>query len=185
MKPGLGTESRIGIMCATAKELAPYLFHMQDKKRDKYAMHSFYRGTIKGIHTILVYSGCGKVNAAIAAQILIDRYKVDAVIFSGIAGGKMERKIHFGFATTGDRYMEPIHPNAICIDMETAAVAHACYLNEIPFIAVRSISDNNNEAGQEAINRNYQKAVQQSYQFVSEMLEEIRYHKNNTLFFIH
>lgn len=90
------------------------------------------------------------------------------------AAGKTERKIHFGFATTGDRYMEPIYPNAICIDMETAAVTHACYLNEIPFIAVRSISDNNNEAGQEAINRNYEKAVQQSYQFVSEMLEEIR-----------
>ena len=53
-------------------------------------------------------------------------------------------------------------------------MAHACYLNRITFIAVRSISDNDKEAGQEAINRNYDKAVQQSYQFVSEMLEGIR-----------
>ena len=58
--------------------------------------------------------------------------------------------------------------------METAAVAHVCYLNKIPFIAIRSISDNDKEAGQEAINRNYDKAVQQSYQFVSEMFEIIR-----------
>ena len=58
--------------------------------------------------------------------------------------------------------------------METAAVAHACYLNRITFIAVRSISDNDKEVGQETINRNYDKAVQQSYQFVSEMLERIR-----------
>lgn len=70
--------------------------------------------------------------------------------------------------------MEPIHPDALCIDMETAAVFHACYLNRIPFIAVRPISGNDKEAGQEAINRNYDKAVQHSYQFVSEMLEGIR-----------
>ena len=75
------------------------------------------------------------------------------------AARRIGRKIHFGVATTGYRYMEPIHPDALCIDMETAAVSHACYLNRIPFIAVRSISGNDKEAGQEAINRNYDKAT--------------------------
>ena len=144
MNKDLGKESKIGIMCATARELAPYLSVMQIRKTDECAMHSFHNGTIKDICTTAVYSGCGKINASIMAQLLIDRY------------------------------MEPIHPDALCIDMETAAVAHACYLNGVPFIAVRSISDNDKEAGQEAINRNYDKAVQQSYQFVSEMLEGIR-----------
>ena len=52
----------------------------------------------------------------------------------------IERKIHFGFATTGDRYVEPVYLDILCIDMETAAAAHTCYLNNVPFVAIRSIS---------------------------------------------
>ncbi len=89
------------------------------------------------------------------------------------AAGRMEREIYFGPATTGDRYVEPIHPEAFCIDMETAAAAHACYLNRVPFVAIRSVSDKDKEAGQEAINRNYDKAAYQSYRFVCSMLEEL------------
>ena len=38
--------------------------------------------------------------------------------------------------------------NAYCAEMEGAAVAHTCYLNRIPFVVIRSISDNaNGEAG--------------------------------------
>jgi len=199
--------NKIGILCATIKELNPYFSVIQNMKVDEYAMHSFYTGEIGGIEVVAAYSGCGKINASITAQILIDKYQVDAIIFSGIAGGmkqeievfdtvvciasafhdtdneiytdfpvmdkpvfyaderlislarkaaeKMERKIYFGLATTGDKFVEPIHPDALCIDMETAAMAHTCYLNRVPFIAIRSISDNNKEAGQEAINKNY------------------------------
>ena len=216
---------KIGILCATAKEVNPYLSTIEIKKASEYAMHCFCNGLIAGTEVIAVYSVCGKINASITAQLLIDRYQVDAVIFSGIAGGMkeelevfdtvvctasvfhdtdneiytdfpimdepifyadehlvslarkaaegMERKIYFGLATTGDRYVEPIHPDALCIDMETAAAAHTCYLNKVPFVAIRSISDNNKEPGQEAINRNYEKAAYQSYQFVYAMLHEL------------
>jgi 5''-methylthioadenosine/S-adenosylhomocysteine nucleosidase len=216
---------KIGILCATAKEVNPYLSTIEIKKASEYAMHCFCNGLIAGTEVIAVYSGCGKINASITAQLLIDRYQVDAVIFSGIAGGMkeelevfdtvvctasvfhdtdneiytdfpimdepifyadehlvslarkaaegMERKIYFGLATTGDRYVEPIHPDALCIDMETAAAAHTCYLNKVPFVAIRSISDNNKEPGQEAINRNYEKAAYQSYQFVYAMLHKL------------
>lgn len=216
---------KIGILCATAKEVHPYLSTIEMKKASEYAMHCFCNGMIAGTEVVAVYSGCGKINASITAQLLIDRYQVDAVIFSGIAGGMKEelevfdtvvctastfhdtdneiytdfpvmdesifyadkqlislsrkaaegikRKIYFGLATTGDRYVEPVHPDALCIDMETAAAAHTCYLNKVPFVAIRSISDNNKEAGQEAINRNYEKAAYQSYQFVYAMLREL------------
>lgn len=216
---------KIGILCATVKELSPYFSIIQNKKQTKYAMHSFYTGKIADAEVAAVYSGCGKINASITAQLLIDRYQVDAIIFSGIAGGMKEeievfdtvvctastfhdtdneiytdfpvmdepifysdrnlvslarkaaegigRKIHFGLATTGDRYVEPVHPDALCIDMETAAAAHTCCLNQVPFVAIRSISDNNKEAGQEAINRNYDKAAYQSCQFVYTMLQDI------------
>lgn len=87
MNKDLGKESKIGIMCATARELAPYLSVMQIRETDECAMHSFHNGTIKDVCTTVVYSGCGKINASITAQLLIDRYDVDAIIFSGIAGG--------------------------------------------------------------------------------------------------
>ena len=87
MNKDWGTESKIGIMCATAREPFPYLSVMQIRKTDECAMHSFHDGTIKDICTTAVCSGCGKINASITAQLLIDRYDVDAIIFSGIAGG--------------------------------------------------------------------------------------------------
>ena len=39
------------------------------------------------INVVALFSGVCKVNAAIAAQILIDTYKVDAIINAGTAGG--------------------------------------------------------------------------------------------------
>ena len=32
-------------------------------------------------------------------------------------------------------------PNALCVEMEGAAVAHVCYDFNIPFVAVRTVSD--------------------------------------------
>ena len=33
------------------------------------------------------------------------------------------------------------------VDMESAAVGHCCYLNEMPFVSVRCISDNADDEG--------------------------------------
>ena len=65
-------------------------------------------------------------------------------------------------ATIGDIFTKNINPDAICIDMETAAAAHTCYMCNVAFIAIRSISDNKADNGQEAINRNFDKAAYQS-----------------------
>lgn len=35
-----------------------------------------------------------------------------------------------------------------CAEMEGAAIAHACYLNNVPFVVLRAISDDANEAAQ-------------------------------------
>lgn len=37
------------------------------------------------------------------------------------------------------------HFKSYCVDMESAAIGQTCYLNKIPFIAIRSISDNSDE----------------------------------------
>lgn len=45
------------------------------------------RGAYRGVELVLAKCGVGKVNAAICAQMLIDRYQPSAVAFSGVAGG--------------------------------------------------------------------------------------------------
>lgn len=214
--------SKVGILCACEKEVIPYITNLDDKNTTEYAMHTFYTGKMNGVDVVAVFSGCGKINAAITAQQLIDRFQVDTIIFSGIAGGMTEETkvfdtvvctasdfrdtnneiysdfpimekpifysdehlceiakqaaaqadwtIHFGIVTTGDIFTDNINPDALCIDMETAAAAHTCYMSKIPFIAIRSISDNNIDKGQEAIDRNFDKAAYQSYRFVNIML---------------
>ena len=45
------------------------------------------RGTFKGVEIALAQCGIGKVNAIICTEMLIDLYKPDTLIFTGVAGG--------------------------------------------------------------------------------------------------
>ncbi len=48
---------------------------------------SIHEGTIAGVSVAALFSGVCKVNAALAAQLLIDTCHVDAILNSGTAGG--------------------------------------------------------------------------------------------------
>ncbi|MDR3311915.1 MAG: 5'-methylthioadenosine/adenosylhomocysteine nucleosidase [Spirochaetaceae bacterium] len=50
----------------------------------------FFSGVLGGISFVVVQSGIGKVNAALCAQILIDRFRVNRIINTGIAGAIAE-----------------------------------------------------------------------------------------------
>lgn len=78
---------KIGILCAGDSELAPFLPHLEHARTSEKALLKFYEGTLCGLPAVLLYSGVCKVDAAIAAQILIDTYRADAVINAGTAGG--------------------------------------------------------------------------------------------------
>lgn len=59
---------------------------LKDVKKEEYRGFSFYVGK-RGDNTIAVStSGIGKVNAAVTATVLLDKYHVDYVINAGIAG---------------------------------------------------------------------------------------------------
>lgn len=58
--------------------------------------------------------------------------------------------IHFGLTVTGDWFVDSKEkmrsilahfPNALAVDMESAAIAHACALEGVPFLSFRIISD--------------------------------------------
>lgn len=78
---------KIGIMCATQKELEPFLARLENKKTEERLMRSFTTGRLSGHTVTAVIGGVGKVNGAITAQELIQGFGVEKIIFTGLAGG--------------------------------------------------------------------------------------------------
>lgn len=78
---------RIGIVCASDTELAPFLERTDVARTTERAMLRFYEGTAGPIPVTAVYGGVCKVNAAVAAELLIGAFGVDAVVDAGTAGG--------------------------------------------------------------------------------------------------
>lgn len=209
---------KVGILCAGDTELAPFLRAMEDGRVTEKAMLRFYEGKIAGIPAAAVYSGVCKVNAAVAAELLIEVFGVDAVINAGTAGGVgpgirlfdtviAERSVYhdvagdiltefhpwapsayfpsgekllsaarrygetaavpilFGTVATGEIFVENKDRERIlqkhsplAVDMETAAAAHVCYVNGVPFLAVRCVTDTGEDSGPEAFERNCERA---------------------------
>ena len=83
---------KIGILCASDTELEPFFSYLENSTITENAMLKFHYGPNFGSSIIAVYSGVCKVNAAIAAQVLIDTFHVDAIINGGTAGG-MDKKV--------------------------------------------------------------------------------------------
>ncbi len=77
----------IGIMGAMDMEVELLQSNMVVDRIDTVSGRFFTVGMLKDVPCICVKAGVGKVNAALTATILISRYDVDAVIFTGAAGG--------------------------------------------------------------------------------------------------
>lgn len=224
----------VGIICASDEELAPFLKRMELYKTSRRAMLTIYEGNFGGTPAAVLYSGVCKVNAAVAAQILIDFYNVGAVINGGTAGGMAPdvelfdtvvcertayhdvssdiltdfhpwlssiyfeadsrllerakaaarqseaggRRVHFGTVVSGEQFIEDDFRDEInksfaplCVDMETAAIAHVCHVNGIPFLAVRSITDTLNHRGAAAFEENCARASEISADFIEALLK--------------
>lgn len=224
--------NHIGILCAGDSELEPFLPHIRDCRVFKRAMLSFYQGAIHGVPVTALYSGVCRVNAAIASQLLIDCFHVDAIVNAGTAGGMAEEvqlfdtiipprsayydmdadiltdfhpwmetvwfhsdprllsiaqayspicphPIRFGPIVTGERFVAdsgrgPISRqfSPLAVDMETAGIAHVCYVNQLPFLAVRSITDTASHMGAETFEENCPAASSICAEIVMALLED-------------
>lgn len=211
---------KFGIVCAGDEELAPFLSMMDHCKVIEKARLKFYEGQIDGTEVVALFSGVCKVNAAIASQILIDIFDVNAIINSGTAGGmdprlkifdtvistevcyhdvaqdiltefhpwmksvffeadqklielskatvektKLPGKVFWGRMVTGESFIteegrQKINDEfaPLTVDMETASIAHVCYVNHIPFISVRCVTDTAEESGVSNFEENCAKA---------------------------
>ena len=61
----------------------------------------------------------------------------------------------------------------LTIDMETASVAHVCYVNKIPFISIRTITDTASNCGIDEFEKNCDKASQISANLVKYILRKL------------
>lgn len=77
----------IGIIGAMDEEIALLLENMSDKNEQTIANTLFVQGKLSGKDVVLLKSGIGKVNAAMATTIMHEHYSPAYVINTGSAGG--------------------------------------------------------------------------------------------------
>ena len=77
---------KLGIIGAMQQEVETLLGVLENCKTENRGGCTFYAGQLEGLDVVIVQCGVGKVNAAMCAQILCDRYQVTHIVNTGIAG---------------------------------------------------------------------------------------------------
>ena len=77
----------VGIIGAMTVEIDGLKKIMTEKTSEEIAGMIFTKGNLMGKETVVTVCGEGKVNAAIAAQIMILKYKPNFIVNTGVAGG--------------------------------------------------------------------------------------------------
>lgn len=63
----------------------------------------------------------------------------------------------------------------LTVGMETASIAHTCYVNEIPFIAIRTVTNTPIHSGSENFDKNCVTASNIAKDIVLELLKELSF----------
>lgn len=75
-----------GIIGAMPSEVEVLKQQMEDLNEIKVGRLLFWEGILCGQEAVVCCCGIGKVNAAITTQMMIDRFEVERIINTGIAG---------------------------------------------------------------------------------------------------
>ncbi len=77
---------KIAILGAMPEEITPLLEILGDYKQIVYANNTYYLATYKNHELILAYSKIGKVNSTLSTSIMIEKFKAQSLLFTGVAG---------------------------------------------------------------------------------------------------
>ena len=77
---------KLGIIGAMQVEVEALVGKLENKAEHRQGWITFYEGVLEGLDVVIVQCGVGKVNAAMCAQSLIDRFCVTHLVNTGIAG---------------------------------------------------------------------------------------------------
>ncbi|WEK52887.1 MAG: 5'-methylthioadenosine/adenosylhomocysteine nucleosidase [Candidatus Cohnella colombiensis] len=228
----------IGIIGAMKEEIQLILEQLKEVATEKHAGITYYFGTYQNKQIVLTQSGVGKVNAAVCTQILIDRYAVSKIVFTGVAGA-LDPRLNIGdivissssvqhdmdvralgfprgtipfqevseFVSDGQLITlaveagQSVYPDhcivgkvlsgdqfiadrsivkmlyeefeGACTEMEGAAVAQVCYMNDIPHVIIRSMSDKADGSAHVVYDQFVVEAANRSYAIVNEMIQRM------------
>lgn len=92
-----------------------------------------------------------------------------------------DHKTYIGRIVSGDQFIADVEKirwlskefDAVACEMESASIAQVCYLNSIPFIIIRSISDNANNGAHIDFEKFVPIAVENSTNIIKEMLQRM------------
>ena len=76
----------IAILGAMREEVAPLLERIKDYKEVKHANNVFYLANFSSKELVIAYSKIGKVNAALTASAMIEKFGARKLLFTGVAG---------------------------------------------------------------------------------------------------
>ena len=82
----LDKKIRLGIISALSEEQEGLVEAMQGTHKLTHGMRDYTSGNLWGIDAVCVLSRLGKVAAAITAAILVEKFEVTHIVFTGVAG---------------------------------------------------------------------------------------------------
>jgi len=98
---------RIGIVSAFGAEADILLAQTSGKKVFTVNGNRFTTGTLRGNRVVIVLSGVSIVNSTMVTQLMLDHFRVQRLIMSGIAGG-VNPAHHVGDVTVPERWSLPM-----------------------------------------------------------------------------
>ncbi|MDB1144727.1 MAG: 5'-methylthioadenosine/adenosylhomocysteine nucleosidase [Alcaligenaceae bacterium] len=219
----------VGIIGAMQVEIDSLIARMAHYEKKIIKGLVYHVGDIEGQAIVMTQSSIGKVNATIATQMMLDHFKIDYVINTGIAGAldpklkhldvviskelvyydvrkcqmrhwfpkqptfiadtellsKTEQVVkevgfnyYVGLIATGEDFVTQSDKKqtifkeyqALCCEMEGCAIAHTAFVNEVPFIVIRTISDLANDAAEDDYAQFELLAAERSANIVTQLL---------------
>ncbi|MGY4708476.1 5'-methylthioadenosine/adenosylhomocysteine nucleosidase [Mycolicibacterium sp. CBM1] len=118
----------IGVISAIPQELAHVQALLVDPHPVRVAHTDFLAGTLDGRDVVLAGSGMGKVNSAVVATVLADRFGCSAIVFSGVAGG-LDPALSVGDVVIAERIVQ--HDAGVLEDdgLVTYQAGHVPFIN--------------------------------------------------------
>jgi adenosylhomocysteine nucleosidase len=108
-KPACLTECtpRIGIVSAFGQEAD--ILVAQTRKAHTWTINGnrFTTGVLRGVPVVIVLSGVSMINSTMVTQLMVDHFKVQRLVMSGIAGG-VNPAHHIGDVIIPDRWAMPL-----------------------------------------------------------------------------
>lgn len=116
------------------------------------------------------------------SNFLADKNLIDIAVESAKAEIKNNQSVYTGRIVSGDQFVCNVEiKNKIdstfkpkCVDMESSAIGQVCYLNKIPFVIIRSISDGSDDSNPDEYENFFRDSALKASLVLNNMIKNIK-----------